>query len=471
MVDPDSHIANNNFFALDAEEVFLENAATVTEVIKPHRSGRVFFKGTYWFARCNQEVTLNPDTTVRVIAQHNLILPVEPIPSKGCEVSSNNEEIASQQIRAETQILSSIRLLIQDAFYRGATAIYLQVGRPPFYRINGKLLPQKHVSTLSSENFQNFISELLTSEQLEQYQTLGKLDADVSINGFMQGQINCGPTTLGAKAISLRSIILESPNLTIQQESKTKSLVTAIHEEEEVFAVHQEKLPLLDLFNHLREAGLPLGISEYFLALRAFQKGFGTADREALADLCRTLWVKSKDEEHLFNYHFKQVMGTVPSPTAAAPNRTEQEPLPSSSTPYVKQEVQGKEPNAEELPVPTTSTAISQELMEVEDEIQVAEAVQIATRSDGEVVINRFTQSDEYFPVTRRQMKQSWRHLRRMVREGPLVEIDIEATIARFSQQGIPSDPVLVPGRHATSRSRESSEMAFGGDDRCKPMS
>lgn len=208
----------------------------------------------------------------------------------------------------------------------------------------------------------------------------------------------------------------------------------------------EDELPLLGLFTCLREAGLPLGINEYFLVLKALQKGFGTANRDSLADLCRTLWVKSKDEEHLFNYHFEQVMQTAPSSSSRSPIAAEQESLPGLPAPNVKQEVQ-EESKAEELPAPATSTAISQELMEVEDEIQVAEAVQIATRSEGEVVTNRFTQSDEYFPVTRRQMKQNWRYLRRMVREGPLVEIDIEATIARFSQQGIPSDPVLVPGR------------------------
>ena len=70
----------------------------------------------------------------------------------------------------------------------------------------------------------------------------------------------------------------------------------------------QEELPLLDLFTRLREAGLPLGIDEYRLILEALHKGFGTTNQEALAELCRTLWVKSKDEEHLFNYHFQQVM-------------------------------------------------------------------------------------------------------------------------------------------------------------------
>ena len=208
----------------------------------------------------------------------------------------------------------------------------------------------------------------------------------------------------------------------------------------------EQELPLVDLFTRLKEAGLSLGIDEYFLVLRALQKGFGTADQQALAELCRTLWVKSKDEEHLFNYHFEQVMQTIPLPPDFASIAAEQESTsPSLPALNVRQEMQNEDPKAEEMSAP--SPGISQELMEVEEEIQVAEAVQIATRLEGDVIINRFTESDEYFPVTRRQMKQSWRHLRRMVREGPLVEIDIEATITCFSQQGIPSDPVLVPGR------------------------
>jgi uncharacterized protein with von Willebrand factor type A (vWA) domain/WD40 repeat protein len=70
----------------------------------------------------------------------------------------------------------------------------------------------------------------------------------------------------------------------------------------------EQPLPLLELFNRLRKAGLPLGIGEYKLALQALEHGFGIAGQEALARLCRTLWVKSGEETLLFNYHFQQVM-------------------------------------------------------------------------------------------------------------------------------------------------------------------
>ncbi|MBW4609634.1 MAG: hypothetical protein KME22_21115 [Hassallia sp. WJT32-NPBG1] len=203
----------------------------------------------------------------------------------------------------------------------------------------------------------------------------------------------------------------------------------------------QEELPLLDLFTRLREAGLPLGIDEYRLILEALQKGFGTTNQEALAELCRTLWVKSKDEEHLFNYHFQQVM-SVSTKSAFAPTLPEKSD--NSDTKTTKPTSQPEPEQVENTPA---SVPVSSELIEMEDEMQVAEAVQIATSSYDEIAENRFTETDEYFPVTRRQMKQSWRHLRRFVRQGLPTELDVEATIERIGQQGMLLEPVMVPSR------------------------
>ena len=69
-----------------------------------------------------------------------------------------------------------------------------------------------------------------------------------------------------------------------------------------------DELPLLELFTRLRQAGLPLGMNEYHLVLQALQSGFGIPDRQALARLCCTLWVKSAEDKLLFDYHFEEVM-------------------------------------------------------------------------------------------------------------------------------------------------------------------
>ncbi|NEP28434.1 MAG: hypothetical protein F6K49_43265, partial [Moorea sp. SIO3I6] len=78
---------------------------------------------------------------------------------------------------------------------------------------------------------------------------------------------------------------------------------------------------LLELFNRLREAGLPLGLEEYHLLLQAVDGGFGKDDRNALAQLCSTLWVKSEQEQLIFQEYFNQLI----------PEDTRQQVLPSST--------------------------------------------------------------------------------------------------------------------------------------------
>jgi uncharacterized protein with von Willebrand factor type A (vWA) domain len=65
---------------------------------------------------------------------------------------------------------------------------------------------------------------------------------------------------------------------------------------------------LLELFTCLRTAGFPLGLAEYHLLLKAIKRGFGTRDRDALAQLCRALWVKSHREEQIFQDYFDQII-------------------------------------------------------------------------------------------------------------------------------------------------------------------
>ncbi|BAZ10732.1 VWA containing CoxE family protein [Calothrix sp. NIES-4071] len=79
---------------------------------------------------------------------------------------------------------------------------------------------------------------------------------------------------------------------------------------------------LLELFNCLRKAGLSLGLAEYNLLLQAINAGFGTRDRDALAQLCRALWVKSQREEQIFQDYFDQI---IPSKLEQIyfPNETE----------------------------------------------------------------------------------------------------------------------------------------------------
>lgn len=204
-----------------------------------------------------------------------------------------------------------------------------------------------------------------------------------------------------------------------------------------------DELPLIELFSQLREAGFPLGIGEYKLLLEALQKGFGTSDRTSLYRLCKTLWVKSAEDKRLFDYHFELIVKESQEAIPAIPEK------PEISAPET--EDSGIMETAPQLTEQTSERIISAphpELIEaIEDEVQAAKAVMQATNKYEAISDRQFILTSEYFPVTRRQMKQSWRYLRRPVREGPPVELDVEATVNQIGRQGILLSPVLVPRR------------------------
>jgi twitching motility protein PilT len=119
----------------------------------------------------------------------------------------------------------SIRLIIQDACNRGATTVYLQAGRSPFYRLSGKLLPQEHLPILTPDQFHQYLHEILTPQQLRQYVAKRKLDAEARILGFMQCRIHCGPTAQGSEAMSLNGIALDEPSNEILQQGTVRVMV------------------------------------------------------------------------------------------------------------------------------------------------------------------------------------------------------------------------------------------------------
>ncbi|XHX79065.1 MAG: VWA domain-containing protein [Stenomitos frigidus ULC029] len=106
-----------------------------------------------------------------------------------------------------------------------------------------------------------------------------------------------------------------------------------------------------------------------------------------------------------------------------------------------------KEPEQASEPAAANSAKLASELLrEAKDAVQVAQAVQQITHQRTNVR-DRFLLSTDYLPVTQRQMKQSWRHLRRMVREGLATELDVEATVHRIAHDGMLLSPVLVARR------------------------
>ncbi|KAM3113486.1 hypothetical protein [Phormidesmis sp. 146-33] len=88
----------------------------------------------------------------------------------------------------------------------------------------------------------------------------------------------------------------------------------------------------------------------------------------------------------------------------------------------------------------------SQFLPEIQDEVQIAQTVRQMANQD-QVVSDRWLHTTDFLPITKRQMKQSWRHLRRLIREGTPTELDVAATVQQIAECGVLLDPVLVPPR------------------------
>jgi uncharacterized protein len=193
-----------------------------------------------------------------------------------------------------------------------------------------------------------------------------------------------------------------------------------------------EELPLLDIFNSLLQRhGLPLGVDEYLAVLRSLQAGFGIGSRQEVEQLCCLVWAKSEEENRLVRRLFEQMWRYSPAESG-------NEGKHSIDT----NETLAPEPSPSNEPLPELQTLPSL----TPEPVQAVQAMR-SSRQDREMKRPRYSLLTEYFPVTKRQMKQGWRSLRRLVREGVPIELDVEATVAKMGREGILLEPVLMPPR------------------------
>jgi uncharacterized protein len=201
-----------------------------------------------------------------------------------------------------------------------------------------------------------------------------------------------------------------------------------------------EELPLLDIFNSLRQRhGLPLGVEEYLVVVRSLEAGFGISNKQELEQLCCMLWAKSEEDNRLIRRLFEQMWRHSPAKSGKEDKSTENNI--SKPTPEDLQVPSVETPSLDEpLPDLKTTPTITPE------PVQAVQAVR-SSRVDREMKRPRYMVLTEYFPVTKRQMKQCWRYLRRPVRQGVPTELDVEATVAKIGRKGILLQPVMMPPR------------------------
>ncbi|NEQ38130.1 MAG: hypothetical protein F6K40_18415 [Okeania sp. SIO3I5] len=170
----------------------------------------------------------------------------------------------------------------------------------------------------------------------------------------------------------------------------------------ELLIVESEAL-FLPLFNRLRQEDFPVGISEYLLAIKTIQSQVGLQDIERLKRFLCLLWVKSLEDQDIFNELFEELvkpelekrlqdadkssLSKVEEDSIYPPQETENLEIKyseTSSNPIfqfsseVQQENQSQETEYSE----TSSNPISQFSSEVEQESQSQETKNSETKSN-----------------------------------------------------------------------------------------
>jgi uncharacterized protein len=195
---------------------------------------------------------------------------------------------------------------------------------------------------------------------------------------------------------------------------------------------------LFQAISQLIRRGLPLGVDDCAALRRALAAGFGWASRRQLEDLCVALWAKSAAEADVVRAVFARVEAPqwdLASPQLDAERQTDP-PMVTA-------------PAAEAAP-PAEPAA---------DPVRPAVPAPAQIRKAGLTIAPPRTGSHDtslvffpQYPVTEREVAQTWRRLRRAVRHGPPSELDIDATLDRYARTAVVTAPVLVPLRRNTAR-------------------
>jgi len=188
------------------------------------------------------------------------------------------------------------------------------------------------------------------------------------------------------------------------------------------------------LFEQLRRRRLLLGLDDYVALHSALHAGFGLSSRKSLCDLCVTLWAKSTQEAEVIRALFEQ----TDLPEWERPSATDESTVMTGPVNDGREFQKPNEPFTaaeRQLPPETAGVARLPALPSAADTI-----------SDRRLVLV------PQFPLTRREIAQAWRRLRRPIRSGPATELDVDATVDRRSRSGVATPLVLVPPRRNTAR-------------------
>lgn len=84
---------------------FSKYEATVVKAIEPFRTGQIRFQGSWWSARCQRDIVLQPGELVNVVGRQNITLLVEPIASSQKKRPKNaNPVFLAKELAKEKEV-------------------------------------------------------------------------------------------------------------------------------------------------------------------------------------------------------------------------------------------------------------------------------------------------------------------------------------------------------------------------------
>lgn len=185
------------------------------------------------------------------------------------------------------------------------------------------------------------------------------------------------------------------------------------------------------------------------------QKGFGLQGQESLSRLCKMLWMKSSIDEEIFDHFFFKMISKWKKELKDVEIKEVSNKFKNNVKAEIEKKDQAESANPSTLPNTPNYDDYNRN-SEKHTKLEKADKISIDIneipvfyeenqKKNRNISFQEFTFSHEYFPVNERQMKQSWRFLRLLSREGIPVEFDILKTIKKMNKSGYLHKPVLIP--------------------------
>jgi uncharacterized protein len=195
---------------------------------------------------------------------------------------------------------------------------------------------------------------------------------------------------------------------------------------------------LMPIVEQLRRRQIYVGIDDMQALRLALRAGFGLSSRDELRELCAALWAKSPAEAEVIRAAFARLDDLTYWRLAGAAGETALgQPADAGGNDDYSPGVPGESPGTD-----GRNEAETRAVANLGPDLRLLRA---GASGRGLVLAPQY-------PLTSREVAQAWRHLRRPVRQGPAVELDIEATIRERARRGIRTPPMLVPRRRNAMR-------------------